>query len=197
MKNEHYKSTPVELIKIDQETHSVTGIVYTPYKLDTYGDFADEDTVKSLCEQFNSVQKFDIMHQRVPISGVRMKKNWISVGEEDIPAGSWVMEVEITDLVLWDRIKSGELNGFSMDILTYLDPVIVQVEFTKIKIAETEPYEEDQHTHLYVIMKNEDGLVDYGRTSTDNGHAHTILRGTATEASLGHKHRIKIYEGSE
>lgn len=176
---------------MDEDKHTVFGVVYPVNKLDTYGDFADAETVKSLCKQFESVQKFDVMHDHKEVSGVKMLRNYISEGEEDILAGSWVQELEITNIELWERIKSGELNGFSMDILTYLDPVIVTIEFSKIKIEETEEFEE--HTHLYVILNNEDGNVDYGRTSTDEGHAHTILRGTATEESVGHKHRIMPY----
>lgn len=74
--------------------------------------------IKDLMNTFYPYQYFDIKH------GIILDANWKNVGElveswqlrddwNGYPAGTWMVSVKITDDETWNRIKAGELIGFS------------------------------------------------------------------------------------
>lgn len=182
------------LQKIDAETHTVSGVVYTPYKMDTYGDFALPEDIEAMCMAFNDkAENIDFMHNNVRVEGASVSRNYIADDTDEIyQPGDWVVELKIQNDDVWNNISNGVINGYSMEIRTYLEPVVVEIMFDRFKIGET--LEVKAHTHLYFLSFDDEGQIASGRTSTDEGHAHTISRGTATDMERGHKHRYSVWE---
>lgn len=116
-------------------------------------------------------------------------------GDPDYPAGAWVMSVKVDDAELWDKVVKGEINGFSFEAYVTKTNQVVVVETMPLIVAMTEPDPEDGHTHYFAIKVDENGKVVEGLTSTANGHAHSITKGTATNPAKDfngkeHSHRF-------
>jgi hypothetical protein len=97
------------------------------------------------------------------------------------------MGVKIADPVLWDEIKSGKYNGFSVEMRVRKISAVVEMQLQNQVFGVTEVA--DDHTHVYYAEVNDDGKVIKGSTSYDHGHKHSIRFGTATESANEHKHR--------
>lgn len=183
--------------KSDEELQIVWGEVYAPDFPDSQGDFATRETIRKMAYGF--MQKGDMFaidtgHSREK-SGAYIVESFIARDDDAtfIP-GSWVLGVRVPDNE-WALVKSGELNGFSMDgfgvrVETQLDidmPDTVYGECIKA---------EDGHTHKFMVKYNDDGTFAGGETDAGpDGHRHKILRGTCTEVTNGHSHRFSFVEG--
>lgn len=44
-------------------------------------------------------------------------------GFEDLPLGTWFVTMKVNNPTVWDKIKAGEFNGFSLEALFKLKPV--------------------------------------------------------------------------
>ena len=56
------------------------------------------------------------------VSGATIVESFIArKGDPDFAEGAWVLGVRMTDGELWERVKSGELNGFSVDAVVILE----------------------------------------------------------------------------
>jgi hypothetical protein len=44
-------------------------------------------------------------------------------GFEDLPLGTWFMTMKINNDDVWEKVKQGEFNGFSLEALFKLKPV--------------------------------------------------------------------------
>lgn len=46
----------------------------------------------------------------------------VAIGlDKDLPVGTWIVGMKVNQIDVWDRIKSGELNGFSVESLISLE----------------------------------------------------------------------------
>lgn len=52
----------------------------------------------------------------------------------DIEPGSWIVSYKIEDPELWRKIKSGDLNGFSVEMLGTIEQMTGKMSSTKYKI---------------------------------------------------------------
>lgn len=125
-------SVPIQ--KVDAENRTIIGVVYKATKeldengkpkskdtVDTHGNWATEAEVKKACHNFNKKllsgkAGVDKQHNDKPGYGV-VVESYIAMA--DIPEikaakGDWVAAVEVTDLVCWDQIQKGEIEGFSI-----------------------------------------------------------------------------------
>ncbi len=58
--------------------------------------------------------KIDIHHNGKPVQGIHLLQSYILPEDSgDIAAGSWIAEYKVDNNEVWNKIKSGELRGFS------------------------------------------------------------------------------------
>ena len=108
------------IVKADSETHYVTGVVYEPLAEDTDGNFMTEDEIRKAAHWFaKHGDQVDIQHSFKAEDGVTVVETYIApsdltVGEELITKGTWLLTVEINDSDIWEAVEKGEITGFSM-----------------------------------------------------------------------------------
>ena len=113
-------STFGPIVKVDADTHYVTGVVYEPMKDDTQGDFMTEDEIQKAAYWYmENGQNVDIQHSFQPFSGATTVESWVTksdqkIGDQDIQKGTWMMTMKITDPEVFAEIQKGDITGFSM-----------------------------------------------------------------------------------
>jgi hypothetical protein len=189
----------------NEEQQIVTGVMIsegTPiYRNDPdlgehYGIF-DKDSIKQIFMRFHKNQygkNVNIDHDREQLveQGVFMIDNYLVDEEQGVLApkrlgqivrdGSWIASYKVDNPETWQKIKSGEVNGFSIE--AYLDriPVEVNKKFTKIektaitkKIQEMKDTLKEKFNKIYKevfgeeVENNEEDEVKMGEATTDSG----------------------------
>ena len=187
----------VSVKKLDQDEQIVFGEVYAPGFPDSQGDYMSAEEIRKMAYGFlrkGLTSNIDSDHSQVP-NGSYVVESFIARDDDPtfIP-GSWVLGVKVPDSAIWRRVKSGELNGFSLDgfgVRTDKPFVVDMPELLKGETTETEA-----HTHTFVVKFDRDGNFLGGMTNpAPDGHVHRIVRGTVTEPSMGHVHRFSFVEG--
>lgn len=188
------QSKVVNISKINEEEQIVFGVVYSPYEVDTHGDMMLPDDIKLMAQRYMQLKdlkhSIDTNHDNVSNGSYPVESFIARENDEDYPEGSWVLGVKITDDKVWSMVKNGELNGYSFEALVKKVPAAVRIETLPQQIGVTEV--SNDHSHFFFVELNKDGCIVRGRTSTDNGHAHEIIAGTATSEENGHSHRIFV-----
>ena len=98
--------------------NEITGEIYYVY-------FTSE-TIKKLQQKFmleKLLDKTNIEHGRRFLNGVSVVESWIvddpakdkqQVFGMDYPKGTWMISMKIEDDAIWEKVKNGKLNGFSV-----------------------------------------------------------------------------------
>lgn len=98
--------------------NEITGEVYYVY--------FTSDTIKKLQQKFmleKLLDKTNVEHGRRFLNGVSVVESWIvddpakdkqQVFGMDYPKGTWMISMKIEDDAIWDKVKNGKLNGFSV-----------------------------------------------------------------------------------
>lgn len=187
----------VSLKKLDEEQQVVFGEVYAPGFPDSQGDFMTAESIREMAYAFmqkGELSNIDTQHSRDP-NGSYVVESFIA--REDDPIfipGSWVLGVKVPDPDVWALVKSGELNGFSLDGQGFRVPTTLEFEVPDLLKGETT--DTDGHTHEFYVQFGPAGEFLGGQTSVaKDGHFHPIRRGTATEEVSGHSHRFSFVEG--
>lgn len=104
-------------------------------EVDGYITF-DSETINLLQSEYsknNDLTALNIEHTDKNVSGY-VKESWITGSIDksqefgyDLPEGTWFMITQITDPMLWKRIKEGEINGYSIEAM---------VDLTQIEMSE-------------------------------------------------------------
>ncbi len=123
MKSESAKqpniSKQVPILKTEEEKQLVTGVVYEPDVEDSHGDKMTAEEIEKAAYTFmENYQHIDKQHDEIAGKGT-VVENWIAksdmtVGEQEVKAGTWLMTVRVDDTETWEEIKKGEVTGFSM-----------------------------------------------------------------------------------
>ncbi|EJQ71637.1 hypothetical protein IG7_01955 [Bacillus cereus HuA2-4] len=123
MKSESTKqpniSKQVPILKTEEEKQLVTGVVYEPDVEDSHGDKMTAEEIEKASHTFmENYQHIDKQHDEIAGKGT-VVENWIAksdmtVGEQEVKAGTWLMTVRVDDADTWEEIKKGEVTGFSM-----------------------------------------------------------------------------------
>lgn len=114
----------------EQEQQIVYGVVMEPNENDTDLNWTNSGEIEKAAHYFmQNFRLIDTNHSRVDITAVPVE-SWITqedtvMGGKLVKAGSWVMGVHVEDQQEWERIKSGEYTGFSIDALARIDPSLV------------------------------------------------------------------------
>jgi len=187
----------VQIKKLDEEQQLVWGEVYAPGFPDSQGDFMTAETIQHMAYEFmrnGYVNNIDVNHTREQ-SGCYVVESFIAREDDQvfIPR-SWVIGVKVPDPKLWGMIKSGELNGFSLDGSAVQVETTLEIEVPMVLTGETEAA--DGHNHTFqVSFDNEGNLIGGVTDQGADGHFHRIARGTLTEVANGHAHRFSFVEG--
>lgn len=192
----------MEIRKLDEDLQIVYGEVYAPSGVpDSQGDVMSAEAIRKMAHKFlvdMRVDQIDVNHDH-DLTGAHVVESFIArKDDEHFIEDSWVVGVHVPDPTLWKRIKSGDLNGFSMEASVIARKVKLEVEIPAEVLGET--MVSDGHKHRFVVFFDEDGNFLGGRTTDDEkvGHGHQILNGTTTEPADGnpgeHVHRFSFLE---
>ena len=176
--------------KLNSEKQIVYGEVYAPEVIDSHGDIMDASSVEDLAHNFLLASKnhnIDVMHNNKPIQASVVESFIARAGDPDYVEGAWVVATKIFDSVIWDGIKRGLYNGYSMEALVNKEKRIVDVNIQNQAFGLTE--DNSGHTHAYYVEINDKGQVVGGSTSEENGHSHVIKSSSSTEFTNDHTHR--------
>ena len=173
----------------DEERHIITGIalladtpIYriAPDRTEYYVRFT-KDCIRELVEKyfkFGLTNSVNIEHKDNQfVDGVTMLESYIIDKERGIcpnefasaPDGSWVVSYKVSNLDVWNKIKSGEVKGFSVQGLFHI------IE-TKLEMNNNKP-EESEHqnkNNISLMSKLKEKikalLMQYAAVSTDKGN---------------------------
>lgn len=196
------KPTTMRICKADAKLKIVYGEVYVPNRVDAQDDMMVADDIRKMAHNFLKVRKLDqtidTNHDNFPAGAYPVESFIVRKGDPDFKeVGAWVLGVQITDDALWRKITKGELAGFSLEGRARKAKAKVETLIKAVQFGVTAPDEEDGHVHYWQVRVNpQTGKIIKGYTSPadSDGHTHSISRGTATDLSMGHKHRFTIHE---
>ncbi|QIG76977.1 DNA methyltransferase/prohead protease protein [Rhizobium phage RHph_Y1_11] len=193
------KTLHAEIKKAEDDQRLVFAEVYAPDKLDSQKDFASAEVIRKAAYDFLAnarVLNVDTNHDRVPNGSVVVESFIAREGDPDFIPGSWVIGVYVPSDDVWAMVKSGELNGFSLDgtgIRTETEITLVLPEVLK---GRTTKAGDDDHDHEFIVWLDKDGNFIGGMTDEGpDGSKHEIIAGTVTEVSKNHKHLFSYVEG--
>ena len=98
----------------------VLGVVLVPEQVDAQGDIYSHEEVRQAAHRF--MEEFGglgLMHQLRVNDQVKVLESYLAptdfqVGEVAVPKGTWMLAVRVQSDELWQRVKDGELTGFSI-----------------------------------------------------------------------------------
>ena len=183
------KDKPMSLNFADEEKHIITGIALladTPiYRIapdgtEYYVRFT-KDCIRSLVEKyfkFGLTNSVNIEHKNNQfVDGVTMLESYIIDKERGIcpnefastPDGSWVVSYKVNNLDVWDKIKTGEVMGFSIQGIFHL--VEAKLEMNNNKPEENSEHQNKNNISLMSKLKEKIKalLMQYAAVSTDKG----------------------------
>ncbi|MCP3700199.1 MAG: hypothetical protein GY920_16865, partial [Aliivibrio sp.] len=88
--------------------------------------FFSQETIKDIAEKFMKEQKLhntDVNHNDEVVQENTLLESWIvsdpkrdksSIYGFDVPKGAWMVSYKINNKDTWNKIKNGELNGYSI-----------------------------------------------------------------------------------
>ena len=144
---EEQKQMKVQLA--DEEKYMVYSAVLVPdkpiYRRNEDGDefyieFTKESIEKMSQQFFKEYKQNEItLDHDTMASDITVVESWIkadmfkdksvAIGlSEDLPIGTWIAGMKVNQIDVWDRIKSGELKGFSVESLISLENFSKQEE---------------------------------------------------------------------
>lgn len=114
----------VEVLKaLDDEQMIAVDVVYQPDVIDAHGHWMSKETVAKACENFNqNLSTGNVkpnLYHALHTDKFEITKSWINqvdavIGDQLVPAGTWLAETKFNDPALWEMKKSGEIQGISV-----------------------------------------------------------------------------------
>lgn len=123
----------VRLAEVDKEKRILMGAALIPNKKiyrngeeEDYYIFFSEDTVRKASELFlmKGNQNNSTLEHNVELEGMSVVESWIIEDEKkdksrkynfDLPVGTWMVSVKVNNDDVWNRVKAGEVKGFSIE----------------------------------------------------------------------------------
>ena len=98
----------------------VLGVVLVPEQVDAQGDIYSHEEVRQAAHLF--MEEFGglgLMHQLRVNDQVKVLESYLAptdfqIGEVVVPRGTWLLAVRVLSDELWQRVRNGELTGFSI-----------------------------------------------------------------------------------
>jgi DNA adenine methylase len=98
----------------------VLGIVLEPEVVDAQGDIYSAEEIRAAAHRFmEDFGGLGLMH-RLRVNGqVKVLESYLAptdfiIGELAVRKGTWLLAVRVLSDELWERVKSGDLTGFSI-----------------------------------------------------------------------------------
>jgi hypothetical protein len=185
------------------EQRIVVASVYSPLIPDSDGDVMQKEDIEKMAHDFLRAKKLDqidVQHNNKLSPGASVVESFIArKGDPDFIEGSWVVAVHVPDDDVWNAIKKGEINGFSMEALVTKTPMELSLEIPpvvngKTTVTKMGNADADGHSHEFFVTFDNTGKFMGGRTSVEKGHFHNIRAGTMTEVEQDHNHRFSFVE---
>ena len=144
-------STYGRILKADPESHFVTGVVYEPLVEDCHGNYMTEDEITKAAYWFaKNGDKVDLQHSFTAMEGATVVENFVAksemtIDDETIQKGTWLITVEVEDQEVWDAILKGEITGFSMGgVGIYSEEDVELDDIQKNSVPNNEPESEQK-----------------------------------------------------
>lgn len=175
--------------------------VMAPDIPNVYGDVYTREAIREFCFEYaRQGYVVDVDHDQ---QNIRDEKCYVCEsfivrpGDPDFIEGAWVVGMRITDDDLWQKILDGSINGYSIEALCSLQPIVFQNLRNRQIAGVTEPDPYDGHTHDFVALLNEFNRPIAGGTGITKGHSHRISIHTVTDNATGltgrsHSHRYHV-----
>jgi 2'-5' RNA ligase len=129
------------ILRADTARKVVYGVVYPPFDpkagqsypietindvVDTWGTFMRPSTVEEMAHSFLRFSRnIDQQHDATTRAGDPIE-SYIADDKSEFTPGAWILVVKVADDI-WPKVTSGELNGFSIDVLAGRIPTAVKV----------------------------------------------------------------------
>lgn len=145
------------IIKTDDDKRLVTGVVYAPGVVDSQGEFMEAEAIEEAAHEFLAKHRnTDVRHNFIANEGVEIVESAVAKADYEldgvpIKKGTWTITAKVGDDKLWQGIKKGEYNGFSMGGTGIREEVIIDNE--SVKKENTEPVAEEA-MGFFAAMKN-------------------------------------------
>jgi hypothetical protein len=180
-----------EIKKVEKDEQVVWGSVHTAYMLDAHNDFFSKEELENLFKSFEKNKLIDLQHNYQPVKA-EIIESYINKEANDLWAeNDWVMALKIHDNMVWDLIKTGKINGYSVALKGKRKKQLAEVQYKAHNFSKSQESAGHFHYVFYELDKKTGKLIN-GRTNEVNGHYHTITSGTATQESDGHSHRYNL-----
>lgn len=179
---------------VELELRMVWGEVYAPDRPDSQGEFMREDTIRKMAWEFIRTGKqtqIDFMHDNEVVDSRKLAivESFIArKGDPDFIEGAWVVGMHIPDDQFWQKVKKGQINGFSLEAMVSRHTQDVLVDIPPVITGKTS--KSDGHEHEFMVEYDTKGNFVGGKTNFVSGHLHEIVAGTHTQTSKGHSHRF-------
>jgi hypothetical protein len=184
------------------EQQIVFGEVYAPDRPDAQGEFMRAEEIASMAHDFirqGKMGQIDLQHDGQVIEGPSIVESFIArKGDPDFIEGAWVIGMHIPNPDLWEAVKKGEINGFSMEALVTRHEQEVPMEIPPVVQGLTSKSDNSApvspHEHRFFVSYDDNGIFRGGITDNVLGHQHVIKAGTHTETTEGHSHRFSAVD---
>jgi hypothetical protein len=135
----------IKLAEVDNEKHILMGAALIPNKQiyrkmgkDEFYVFFSKETVKKASELFlkNGNQSNATLQHNSKIDGMTVVESWIIEDTEfdkskkygfSLPVGTWMISMKVDNEDVWQRVKAGEIKGFSIEGY-FADKVQMQIQ---------------------------------------------------------------------
>ena len=187
----------MRLVKFDSELQLVYAEVYAPGRPDSQGHFMTRETIRKMAHNFLAkmrTKNVNLEHGDENVDAFVVESFLAREDDDTFIPGSWVAGVHIADPALWEGVKSGEINGFSLEGVGVRETRTLELSIPEVVTVTTQPGQ-DGHVHTATLRFDDEGNLVEGRTDeAPDGHWHAIQRGTITEESGDHTHRFSFME---
>lgn len=200
---------PGTVRKSDEELRIIWSEVYIPDFPDAHGDYMEAEDIRKMAHNFigrGLTDQCDLQHDNATNHGLEIVESFVARKDDltFIP-GSWVVGVRVNDDQVWEAVKSGEFNGFSMQAKVFTKQVEVEIEVPEEVEGTTERASDNPeggHRHTYKVRFDENGQMIGGQTDAVEGHYHVITSATLTGPPVrngipedgGHTHRYSFLD---
>tara|TARA_R110000803_G_scaffold76454_3_gene141107 strand:+ start:7639 stop:8979 length:1341 start_codon:yes stop_codon:yes gene_type:complete len=142
------KQEEIKLAEVDKEQKILMGLVLQPDQLiyrnqggEEFNIVFSSDTIKELSHNFlkSGYQLNSKLEHEAPIKGVSFVESWIVENPKvdkstnfgmEYPKGSWMATMKCSDEVWNDYVKTGKVQGFSVDAMVDLKEVNLKSNIT-------------------------------------------------------------------
>lgn len=189
------------VVKSDADLQVFWTEVYAADFPDSQGDYMTKDEVRKMAWNFlakGRTSAIDRNHDRQEVDACVVESFFNEEGPNRNPMflpNAWVVGIHVADTEIWkDIVEKQEINGVSLEgIATQVQPSLLLMDVPESVVGVTDTV--NGHAHNFQVVFSPEGEFMGGKTTEDDGHSHTISKGTLTDMADGHAHRYSFAEG--